>query len=67
VLVVADQGLEHPGLFEEVTRRGARAETEVMMIAPVIASSASHALADDIDQESRTAELRLERAIERLR
>jgi hypothetical protein len=66
VLVVADQGLEHPALIDEVTRRGKVAETEVMIVAPVVASSPSHALADEIDQEARGAERRVEQAIQRL-
>jgi hypothetical protein len=66
VLVVADQGLQHAALIDEVTRRGELAETEVMIVAPVIASSRSRALTDEIDQEARRAQSRVERAIERL-
>jgi hypothetical protein len=66
VLVVADQGLEHPALVEEVTRRGKLAETEVMIVVPVVASSAPHALADEIDREAGAAERRLEHAMQRL-
>ena len=66
VLVIADQGLEHPELLSELTRRSERAETEVKIIVPVVASSRSHALADEIDREARTAERRLERAIRQL-
>jgi hypothetical protein len=43
VLVIADHGLEHAALIDEVTRRGELAETEVMSGAPVVASSRSHA------------------------
>jgi hypothetical protein len=44
VLVVADQGLEHPAIVDEVASRGERAEIEVMIIVPVVASTQSHAL-----------------------
>jgi hypothetical protein len=67
VLVIADQGLEDPRLVEEVTRRGETAETEVRIVAPVVASTRAHALADEIDREAGLAEVRLENAIKRLR
>jgi nucleotide-binding universal stress UspA family protein len=67
VLVIADQGLEHPGLLDEVTRRGEIAETVVRVVAPVVASTPAHALADEIDREAEVAEARLEEAIKRLR
>jgi hypothetical protein len=67
VLVIADQGLEDPRLIDEVTRRGEIAETQVRIIAPVVASTSPHALADEIDREAEVAEVRLENAIERLR
>jgi hypothetical protein len=66
VLVIADQGLEHAMLIEEVTRRGELAETQVRIVVPVVASTRAHALADEIDQEADVAERRLEEAIERL-
>ena len=66
VLVVADRGLEHAGLIDEVTRRGEPAETEVMIVAPVVATSPSHALADDIDSEALSAETRVEGTVQRL-
>jgi hypothetical protein len=66
VLVIADQGLEHPELLGELTRRSERGETEVKIVVPVVAPSGSHALADDIDREAHTAEARLERAIREL-
>jgi hypothetical protein len=66
VLVIADQGLEHPGLIQEVTRRGELAETEVRIVAPVVAATPAHALADEIDREAEVAEVRLENAIKRL-
>jgi nucleotide-binding universal stress UspA family protein len=67
VLVIADQGLEDPRLVDEVTKRGEIAQTEVRIIAPVVASTAPHALADEIDREAEVAEARLERAVKRLR
>jgi hypothetical protein len=67
VLVIADQGLAHPGLVDEVTRRGEIAETEVRIVAPVVAATTAHALADEIDPEAKVAETRLENAIKRLR
>jgi hypothetical protein len=67
VLVIADQGLEHPGLVEEVTRRGEIAETQVRIVAPVVTARPAHALADEIDREAEVAEVRLEKAIKRLR
>jgi hypothetical protein len=66
VLVIADQGLEHPELVAELKRRHESSAAEVRIVVPVVASSRSHALADDIDQEAHTAEARLERAIRAL-
>ena len=67
VLVIANQGLAHPGLVDEVTRRGEIAETVVRIVAPVVAATSAHALADEIDREAEVAAVRLENAIERLR
>jgi hypothetical protein len=66
VLVVANDGLEHPGLIDELIRRGEPAETEVMIVAPVVATTPSHAIADDIDSEARGAEARVEETVKRI-
>lgn len=39
VLVVADHGLARPGLIDELTRRAELGRAEVMIVAPVVASS----------------------------
>lgn len=67
VLVVADQGLEDPGLLDELTRRREAAGIEVTIVAPVVASSRARALADDIDAEASGAETRVAGALQRLR
>ena len=51
VLVIANQGLEDPALCREVCRREERAATEVMIVAPVVATSRLRGLAGDVDQE----------------
>ena len=49
VLVVANEGLESAALCEEVCARGNGGGAETMIVAPVVASSALRALADDVD------------------
>lgn len=67
VLVIANRGLENPALYDEVSRRAQRAAaTELMIIAPVHASSRLRTLADDFDAESRQARERVERALRHL-
>jgi hypothetical protein len=67
VLVIANQGLEDPALCEEVCRRADRAETEAMVIAPVVASSRLGGLADDVDAELARARDRVDAAVSALR
>jgi hypothetical protein len=67
VLVVANQGLEDPGLCAEVCRRSERTATEALVIAPVVSSSRLGALADDVDRELGIAQQRLDVAIRSLR
>jgi len=67
VLVIANLGLEHPALCAEVCERGARARTEAMIIAPVVASSPLHRLFDDIDLELGVAQGRVDVALETLK
>lgn len=64
VLVVANEGLENPALCAEVCGRGVDGATEVLIVAPVVASSRLHALADDVDHELRSAQNRLDVALE---
>ncbi len=66
VLVIANQGLEDPALCEEVCRQMGRAGTEVMIFAPVFASSRLHGLANDVDRELDLAGRRLDAALETL-
>jgi hypothetical protein len=66
VLVVANQGLEDPALCHEVCRREEYATTEVMIVAPVVASSPLRALSDDVDQELGEARARVEGALRTL-
>jgi hypothetical protein len=67
VLVVANEGLENPALCAEVCGRGIDGTTEVLIVAPVVASSRLHALADDVDHELRSAQERLDVALETVR
>ena len=57
VLVVANEGLESAALCEEVCARGNRSGAETMIVAPVVASSAPRALADDVDGELHEAQI----------
>jgi hypothetical protein len=67
VLVIANQGLEDPGLCAEVCRRSERTATEAMILAPVVASSRLGELADDVDREFNVAQRRLDAAVGSLR
>ena len=67
VLVVANEGLESAALCEEVCARGNGGGVETMIVAPVVASSALRALADDVDGELHEAQDRVDVAIEVLR
>jgi hypothetical protein len=67
VLVIANQGLEDPSLCGEVCRRAGRAETEAMVLAPVVAGSRLGELADDVDRELERATGRVEEAVRALR
>ena len=67
VLVVANEGLESAALCEEVCARGNGGGAETMIVAPVVASSALRALADDVDGELHEAQDRVDVAIEVLR
>lgn len=64
VLVIANQGLEDPALCREVCRRGERTATEVMIVAPVVASSRLHGLTDDVDRELDLARHRVDAALQ---
>jgi hypothetical protein len=66
VLVIANQGLDDPALCREVCRRGERASTEVMIVAPVVASSRLRRLSGDVDRELELAGKRVEAALETL-
>ncbi|MQA73745.1 MAG: hypothetical protein GEU88_05270 [Solirubrobacterales bacterium] len=67
ILVVADRGLENPALCDAVCRRADRAATDVMVLAPVVASSRLGILTDDFDAEARRARERVEQALCMLR
>jgi hypothetical protein len=66
VLVIANEGLPNPALHAELCGRGKRPVSEALLVAPVVASSRLHALADDVDRELRAAGQRLEAALEAL-
>jgi hypothetical protein len=66
VLVVANQGLEDPALCREVCRREERTATEVMILAPMVASSRLRGLTDDVDQELDSAGHRVDAALQTL-
>jgi hypothetical protein len=66
VLVVANQGLEDPALCREVCRRGEHIATEVMVVAPVVASSRLRGLTDDVDRELDIARQRVDGALHTL-
>jgi hypothetical protein len=67
VLVVANQGLEDPALCREICRREERIPTEVLIVAPVVASSRLRDLTDDVDRELDLARHRVEAALQTLR
>lgn len=67
VLVVANHGLEDPALCDEVCRRGERAATEAMVLAPVFSPSRLGGLADDVDAEIEPAGRRVDEAVAALR
>jgi hypothetical protein len=67
VLVVANQGLEDPALCREICRREQRIPTEVLIVAPVVASSRLRDLTDDVDRELDLARHRVEAALQTLR
>ena len=64
ILVVANEGLESSMLCSELCARGGDGAGETMIVAPVVASSALRALADDVDEELRAAQQRVKVAIE---
>jgi hypothetical protein len=67
VVVIANQGLEHPALCAEVSQHATRAGTEAMIIAPVVASSPLHKLTDGIGPELEVAQARVDDALNALR
>ena len=67
VLVVANRGLEHPALCREICRRGERAATDVLIIAPVAAGSRLRELSGDVDRELDLARRRIDAAVNTLR
>ena len=67
VLVIANQGLEDPALCREVCRREERIPTEVLIVAPVVASSRLRDLTDDVDRELDVARHRVDAALQTLR
>ena len=67
ILVVANEGLEGSRLCSELCARRGDSVGETMIVAPVVASSALRALTDDVDEELRAAQQRVEVAIEVLR
>jgi hypothetical protein len=63
LLVIANEGLRNPELCTEVCARETDGRVEALLVAPVVASSRLHALADDVDQELAAAEERLDAAL----
>jgi GABA permease len=66
VLVIANQSLEDPALFDELCLRGERTATEAMIVAPVAASSRLGDIAGDIDRELELARRRVSIAVKTL-
>jgi hypothetical protein len=66
VLIIANHGLDDPALYDEVSDRGTRSQTEVMVIAPVLASSWLHGITGDIDTERRVAQERVDVGLQAL-
>jgi hypothetical protein len=67
VLVIANTGLDDPALCALVCSFGRAAAIEAMVVAPVVAASRLHALADDVDDELAAAQDRLDDALVALR
>jgi hypothetical protein len=67
VLVIANKGLESEALCERVCSDANGHNGDAMIVAPVVASSRLHALADDVDQELEAARLRIDGALWKLR
>lgn len=67
ILVVGNRGLEDEALCEEVCRRAGGPDAEVMILAPVRASSTVAVIADDLDAESGRARGRVEEALLEMR
>ena len=63
VLVIANRGLQDPALCAAICNSDATGASEAMIVAPVVASSRLHALADDVDEELADAETRLDAAL----
>ena len=63
VLVIANRGLGDPALCAAICNSDATGASEAMIVAPVVASSRLHALADDVDEELADAETRLDAAL----
>jgi hypothetical protein len=63
VLVVANQGLVKAELCAAICDSEDGLGSEAMIVAPVVASSRLHALADDFDQEMSAAQARLDAAL----
>jgi hypothetical protein len=66
LLVIANRGLEDPRLCAEVCNRSTRSETDVTVIAPVVASGWLHSVLGDIDVEQRIAQGRVNAGVRTL-
>ncbi len=66
VLVIANRGLEDPRLCAEVCSRGTRSETDVTVIAQVVAAGWLHSVLGDIDAEQRVAQGRVNAGLQTL-
>ena len=67
VLVIANEGLESEALCERICSDAHGRKGDALIVAPVVASSPLHALADDVDQELEAARLRIDDAMWKLR
>ncbi len=67
ILVVANEALDSPTLSREVQARRSHGAVETMIVAPVVATSAMHALANDVDHELHEAQDRVDDAVDALR
>jgi hypothetical protein len=63
VLVIANRGLTEPELCAALCDPHATRASEAMVVAPVVATSRLHVLADDVDEELIDAETRLDAAL----